>query len=239
MEARFTGPSGSHTIVATDVPGSLAELADAVDDMHAAIKAFVDARAAEDSGSKKRPSDDGGADDNELAAMAIEGETDDGGKGASTDASAAPAAKRPRVFQPRRRVFRKFTYRGVDLEQLLEMKQEELIQLFTARQRRSINRGLLKKRSSRTLLKKLRKAKAETPQGEKPEPVKTHLRNMVIIPEMIGSVVGVYNGSQFNQVEIKPEMVGHFLGEFSITYRPVRHGRPGVGSSNTARFIPI
>ena len=50
--------------------------------------------------------------------------------------------------------------------------------------------------------------KREAPPGEKPEPVKTHLRNMIIVPEMIGSIIGVYNGKTFNQVEIKPEMIG-------------------------------
>lgn len=39
--------------------------------------------------------------------------------------------------------------------------------------------------------------------GEKPETVKTHLRDMIIVPEMIGSMVGVYNGKVFNNVEIK------------------------------------
>lgn len=57
------------------------------------------------------------------------------------------------------------------------------------------------------LLKKLRKAKKDAPQNEKPEAVKTHLRDMIIIPEMIGSIVGVYNGKTFNQVEIKVSFV--------------------------------
>ncbi len=74
---------------------------------------------------------------------------------------------------------------------------------------------------------------------EKPEPVKTHLRNMLILPEMCGSVVAVYNGKVFNLVEIKPEMVGYYLAEFSISYRSVRHGRPGIGSNNSSRFIPL
>ena len=55
--------------------------------------------------------------------------------------------------------------------------------------------------------------------NEKPNVVKTHLRNMVVVPEMTGSVVGVYNGKTFNQVEIKPEMTGHYLGEFSIPWK--------------------
>ena len=50
------------------------------------------------------------------------------------------------------------------------------------------------------LIKKLRKVKKDTPAGEKPDPVRTHLRNMIIVPEMIGSIIGVYNGKTFNQV---------------------------------------
>ena len=62
---------------------------------------------------------------------------------------------------------------------------------------------------------------------------------MLIVPEMINSQVAVYNGKVFNLVDVKPEMIGHYLGEFSITYRPVRHGRPGIGSTNSSRFIPL
>ncbi|KAG1437948.1 hypothetical protein G6F56_012855 [Rhizopus delemar] len=59
---------------------------------------------------------------------------------------------------------------------------------------------------------------------------------MIIVPEMIGSVVGVYNGKSFTQVEIKPEMTGHYLGEFSITYKPVKHGRPGIGATSSSNL---
>jgi small subunit ribosomal protein S15e len=141
------------------------------------------------------------------------------------------------------------------------------MQLYSARQRRRLNRGLRRKQHS--LLKRLRKAKKEAPPMEKPEVVKTHLRDMIILPEMVGSMVGVYNGKTFNQVEIKvscgpgvagwvaflcakaahttllpplnlqPEMIGHYLGEFSITYKPVKHGRPGIGATHSSRFIPL
>jgi small subunit ribosomal protein S15e len=79
-----------------------------------------------------------------------------------------------------------------------------------------------------TLINKLRAAKKAAPPGEKPAVVKTHLRNMVILPEMIGSVIGVYNGKVFNIVEIKPDMVGYYLGEFSITYKVKKLGKKGV-----------
>ncbi|KAJ1799314.1 ribosomal protein S15 [Coemansia sp. RSA 2399] len=137
----------------------------------------------------------------------------------------------------RRRTFRKFSYRGVDLEQLLDVSSEQFMEMVSCRARRKFKRGL--KRKPMGLIKKLRIAKQTAPEGEKPDVVKTHLRNMIIVPEMIGSIVGVYNGKTFNQVEIKPEMIGHYLGEFSLTYKPVRHGRPGMGATNSSRFIPL
>ena len=112
-----------------------------------------------------------------------------------------------------------------------------MVDLLHCRARRRFQRGL--KRKYTTLLKKLRVAKKDLPVGEKPETVKTHLRDMIVVPEMIGSVVGVYNGKTFNAVELKPEMVGHTLGEFSITYKPVKHGRPGIGATHSSKFVPL
>merc|ERR1712180_100278 len=113
----------------------------------------------------------------------------------------------------KKRTFRKFTYRGVDLDQLLDMNNEQLVELFPCRQRRRFQRGL--KRKHMALLKRLRRAKKECPALEKPAVVKTHLRDMIIIPEM----------------------VGHYLAEFSISYKPVKHGRPGIGATHSSRFI--
>lgn len=98
---------------------------------------------------------------------------------------------------------------------LLDLSSEELRDVVHARARRRFNRGL--KRKPMGLIKKLRKAKQEAKPNEKPDLVKTHLRDMIVVPEMIGSVIGIYSGKEFNQVEIKPEMVGHYLGEFSIS----------------------
>jgi small subunit ribosomal protein S15e len=84
----------------------------------------------------------------------------------------------------------------------MDLTNAQLIELLPARARRRFsNRGL--KRKQMALLKRLRKAKRETPVGERPSGIKTHLRNMIIVPEMIGSVVGVYNGKEFNGIEIK------------------------------------
>merc|ERR1712070_699798 len=130
------------------------------------------------------------------------------------------------------RTFKKFSYRGVELSQLLDLDSAAFTELVHARARRRFQRGL--KRKPLALMKKLRKAKTECEPNEKPAVVKTHLRDMIIVP-----VVGIYNGKVFNAVEIKPEMVGFYLGEFSITYKPVRHGRPGIGATHSSRFIPL
>ncbi|KAG6493030.1 hypothetical protein ZIOFF_048003 [Zingiber officinale] len=87
-----------------------------------------------------------------------------------------------------------------------------------------------------TIMVPLPNGKRDAPPGEKPEPVRTHLRNMIIVPEMTGSIIGVYNGKTFNQVEIKPEMIGHYLAEFSISCKPVKHGRPGIGATHSSRL---
>lgn len=130
--------------------------------------------------------------------------------------------------QRKKRSFKSFTFKGVELEQLLELSTEDFAKLCDARVRRRFSRGLGAKPMH--LIKKLRAAKLNAPANEKPNVVKTHLRNMIVVPEMIGSVIGIYNGKVFNTVEIKPEMVGHYLGEFSITYNPVQHGKASAGS---------
>lgn len=137
----------------------------------------------------------------------------------------------------KQRQFKKFVYRGIDLDKLLDMSLSEVIEVLPARIQRRFSRGL--KRQHTTLLQKLRKAKQEAGPMDKPAPVKTHLRNMPILPDMIGNVVGVYNGKMFTAVEVKPEMVGHYLGEFSITYKPTLHRRAGLAASTIGRFVPV
>uniref|UniRef100_A0AC34QMB7 40S ribosomal protein S15 n=1 Tax=Panagrolaimus sp. JU765 TaxID=591449 RepID=A0AC34QMB7_9BILA len=139
--------------------------------------------------------------------------------------------------QKKKRTFRKFTFRGVDLEHLLDLDRPQFAKMIQSQKRRRLNRGLSRKH--RHLLKRLIEAKKNTPELEKPQCIKTHLRNMIILPEMVGAVVGVHSGRAFNQVEIRAEMIGHYLGEFAITYKPVKHGRPGIGATHSSRFIPL
>merc|ERR1711879_982837 len=127
--------------------------------------------------------------------------------------------------QKKRRTFKKFSYRGIDLDDLLKMSTEEFTNMTNSRHRRSLRRGLKKKHQN--LIQKLKKEKLAV-QGtmERPKPVKTHLRDIMILPQMVGNIIGIYNGKQMLGVEIKAEMVGTYTGEYGITYKPVRHGRP-------------
>lgn len=140
--------------------------------------------------------------------------------------------------QPKKRTFRRYTYRGIDLEDLVKMEREEFVTLLSSRQRRRLIKREVPHKYIR-LYKKCVAAKNATPFGEKPKPVKTHLRNAIILPEIIGSVIAIYSGKTFVPVEIKADMIGHYLAEFSMTYKPIRHGRAGVGASKGSKAISL
>ncbi len=131
---------------------------------------------------------------------------------------------------------KEFMYRGYTLNQLQGLSMDEFIGILPSRQRRSLHRGLSS--DHRILLEKIREAKETLKKGAA-ETVKTHLRDMIILPEMTGVTIGVHNGKEFVQVEIKPEMIGHYLGEFAITNKPVRHGTPGIGASRSSMYVPL
>jgi small subunit ribosomal protein S15e len=81
--------------------------------------------------------------------------------------------------------------------------------------------------------------KADTLVGEKPKAIKTHLRDCIVLPSMVQSVINIHSGKAFNSIEIKPEMIGYYLGEFAMTYKRVTHGKPGVGATHSSKFVPI
>jgi len=113
---------------------------------------------------------------------------------------------------------------------------DEFIDILPSRQRRSLHRGLTPEQ--RILLENIRKAKEALRKGST-EVVRTHVRNMIILPEMVGIILHVHNGKEFVPVEIKPEMIGHYLGEFAITNKPVKHGTPGIGASRSSMYVPL
>ena len=133
---------------------------------------------------------------------------------------------------------REFTYRGHTLEELRQMSMDQFIKLLPSRMRRSLMRGL--NHAQLRLLEKVREANEMLKRGEKPKkPIKTHARDMVILPEMVGLTIHVYNGKEFIPVEIKPEMIGHRLGEFALTCKQVKHGKAGVGATRSSMYVPL
>src|SRR3989344_4189537 len=123
----------------------------------------------------------------------------------------------------------KFEYRGMEIEQLQKLSMEEFTKLMTARERRKMKRGMTK--IEKKLLEDLKK-----------DPKKFHrtaAREMIIFPQMVGSRLGIYNGKEFVTVDIKPEMIGHRLGEFSLTRKPVKHSAPGFGATKSSKFISL
>ena len=125
---------------------------------------------------------------------------------------------------------KEFMYRGYTLEELQGMNLDDFISLLPARQRRTIKRGWDEER-----MKAIRKIMNSN--GKKP--VRTHRRDLVIIPQFVGKRVAVYNGKEFVEFEIKPEMIGHYLGEFALTRKEVKHSGPGVGATRSSKFVPL
>jgi small subunit ribosomal protein S19 len=131
---------------------------------------------------------------------------------------------------------KEFSYRGHSLNSLIGMSMDEFINLLPSRQRRSLQRGLTPEQ--RILLEKLREAKEAQKQGKEVN-LKTHVRDLIILPEMVGIKIQIHNGKEFVNVEMKPEMIGHYLGEFAVTNKPVRHGTPGIGASRSSMYVPL
>lgn len=129
------------------------------------------------------------------------------------------------------------TYRGFTLEELQQISMDDFIRILPSRQRRSMLRGL--PQEQRIFIEKLRKAKKKTTEkGQKPS-VKTHCRDVVILPEMVGMTIFLYNGRVFLPIEITLNKVGHFLGEYAITNKRVVHGTPGIGASKSSMYVPL
>ena len=132
---------------------------------------------------------------------------------------------------------REFKFKGYSLEQLQSLSVESLLPVLNSRQRRSLDKRVAKymndeKRKLREELKLLREGKLK---GQ----LKTHVRDMIILPDMIGLSISVHNGKEFSAIHIRPEMIGHYLGEYAITNKRVQHGSPGVGSSRSSLYVPL
>lgn len=121
----------------------------------------------------------------------------------------------------------KFKFKGKTPEELKKMSLDDFAQLLNSNERRKIKRGL--SNGEKKVLEKL---------GNK-DFVKTHLRDMIIIPQMLDKKIGVYNGKEFVTIEIIPEMLGHRLGNLALTRKQIKHSAPGIGATKTSKFVPL
>jgi small subunit ribosomal protein S19 len=128
---------------------------------------------------------------------------------------------------------KEFRYRGRTMDELDSMSTEALLVLLSSRARRSLNRGVSEEK--RKILEDARAVK----EGKGEVEIKTHARDMVILPTMVGLTIGVHNGREFVPLQVKPEMIGRFLGEYVITNKKVVHGTPGIGSSRSSLYVPL
>jgi len=129
---------------------------------------------------------------------------------------------------------KKIMFRGKTIDELLNMSYSEFAQLCNARARRTLLRNGIDK----SLEKRIKEARKALEQGAKDlKPIRTHLRDTVIVPQMLGLKFGVYNGKEFVVVEVKPEMLGHYLGEFAMTRKKLKHGKAGIGATRSSTAI--
>jgi small subunit ribosomal protein S19 len=126
---------------------------------------------------------------------------------------------------------KEFTYHGLSKEELANIPNEKLLKLFTARIRRSLTRG--------TMSDDKKKLMEEMKDKNNKNPIKTHLRDLIILPYMVGVTVHIFSGKEFVPITITLQMVGHYLGEYVITNKRVNHGAPGVGASRSSLYVPL
>lgn len=120
----------------------------------------------------------------------------------------------------KRRKIRRYVYKGKEIEELLGMKEDNLLEILPSRIRRKLNRSNGFNGKYKKLLERIVASKKNLAPGERAKTIKTRLRNCVIMPEMVGGNVAVYSGKEYKEFEIKFDMIGKYMGEFSITYQP-------------------
>ena len=123
---------------------------------------------------------------------------------------------------------KEFSYKGKSLEELKAMSHSELAEILPARQRRLIKRGFTEQQ--KILLKKIEK-------GDKN--IKTHCRDMIVLPNMVNMTIKIHNGKSFEPILILPEMIGHYFGELVPTRKRVGHNAPGVGATRSSSSASV
>ncbi len=128
---------------------------------------------------------------------------------------------------------KEFTYKGKTLEEIKAFSIKELAGIMPARQRRSLLRGFTD--AQKILLAEVKKHN----EGKSKKTIKTHCRDMMVLPNMVGMDILVYSGKVFDQVNIQENMIGHLLGEFVLTRKRGTHSAPGVGATRSSASVSV
>ena len=139
-----------------------------------------------------------------------------------------PKGRKAKKVEVRRK--KEFTLRGRTLPELKELPISELAKLLGSRAKRSIRRGFNLETS--TFFEKMRTSDAG-------KVVRTHTRDALVLPDHVGRRVAIHTGKEFKELEVRPEMIGHFYGEFALTRRFEKHSGPGVGATRSSKFMPL
>ncbi len=124
---------------------------------------------------------------------------------------------------------REYLYKGYTMDELKALSQDELKALFPSRLRRSMKRGWTEDQEK--FIKQI--------QDNPDKVVRTHCRDMIILPELIGRKIAVHNGKEFVYITVEPEMIGHLLGEYALTRKNVKHSAAGIGATRSTKFISV
>jgi len=122
---------------------------------------------------------------------------------------------------------KEFIFKGKTLQELQELSLTELAKLLPSRERRTLMRGL--DDDKKYLIEKI---------GKK-DSVKTHIREMIVLPQFVGKTIRIYGGKEYKAVLIEPEMIGLRFGELSLTRSNVKHSSPGVGATKSSAHVSV
>ena len=117
-------------------------------------------------------------------------------------------------------------YRGKKIDELKSMDVRESAKYLPATSKRYVLRNF------NVIERFIKRCNEKTSKNKR---IKTHQRELVIVPQLVDLTVWVYNGKEFKQVEITGEMIGCRLGEFAMTRAITKHGSAGVGATKGSR----
>ncbi len=123
---------------------------------------------------------------------------------------------------------KEFLYRGKSLEEVQKMSLDEFIELLPARARRTVTRGMMDKNPR--FFRHLDRGDGV---------IKTHSRELVVLPSMISKTISIHDGKSFVDVPVTIEMVGHKIGEFAPTRKTTKHTGVGVGATRSSKYMPL